>query len=576
MIKTSFLDLRAYHTSIRNSVKSKWSVLLILFPVGCFILYRLFENEFVTAAVNFLPWDNEKSAGFYRDLLQLFFSELLWLAAFFALAWAFVVYVPLLKIVDAIETRFLSKSLIYPVMVITASFIASVLVSYFTLRQFPNSSDEYVYLYQAETLAQGKLWQATHDLPNFFSFNNIAQKDGISVGRFPPGWPLILSIAYYSGFPAFLVNPILGLIALIVFYSFARKFYGHRIAMWSLISLALTSFYIFNSGSYFSHTSSLLFTIGFVYCVHRYEEKPAFIYGILAGLCVGMLVITRYYTALVVFIPVALYLLYKLKGRSIIFFLWMGLGSLPCAIFLMWYNYSITGNALMPVTTWAYNDEALGFVHGHSIAKGIEHIARRALMFLYWCSPALLILYFIYLWRKLTSKIERLTHPEDYLLIALIIGYFFYYEIGGNQYGPRFYFEALPFVVLFVVSKTFQLKEKWAVALLCAGLIYAAVKIPFIAKRESRIVAERNDIYQLVKENRLNNAVVFISSFTSVSRPMPVGDLTRNDVYYINDVLYVRDMKQKDRLMMEYYPDRVFYKYVRNKEKVHGRLVRIK
>lgn len=253
----------------------------------------------------------------------------------------------------------------------------------------------------------------------------------------------------------------------------------------------------------------------------------------------------------------------------------MGIGGLPCILFLFWYNYAITGDPLVPVTMWAYADESLGFVRGHSIIKGIEHVIRWTFMFMYWCSPAFLILYFIGLHRKIWDRTQRWVKPEDYFYLLLMIGYFFYYQIGGNQYGPRFLFEAFPFLVVFVVSRFFQYREKWSLALLCSGLIFAVVKFPFIAAREHRVIEERNDVYRVVSESRISNAVVFVASHTSVIRPMPKGDLTRNDVHYANDVIYALDLDGKNDKLMKYYSDRTFYKYVRDREKVEGRLIRV-
>jgi hypothetical protein len=102
------------------------------------------------------------------------------------------------------------------------------------------------------------------------------------------------------------------------------------------------------------------------------------------------------------------------------------------------------------------------------------------------------------------------------------------------------------------------------------------VKIPFIALREHRVVEERNDVYRQVEKEGITNAVVFISTHTGVIRPMSKGDLTRNDVNYKNDVLYALDLKEKNEALMRYYPERKFYKYIKDKESVEGRLVRLK
>lgn len=575
MIKTSILDFRAYQISLKNSVKSKWTTLLILFPVASYTLYRIFEPQVLAALVSVMPNDPEKSIAFYKDLLWLTFTEMLWLTGYFAFAWLFVRYMPLFRTAQQIERSFTSHQSLYATVIICASFASSIFISKRTLETFPNSSDEYVYLFQASALSKGKLWESAHDLPNFFFFNHIKQKDGIRVGRFPPGWPAVLSTAYFLGFPSYLVNPFLGLIALIVFYHFTKRFFGLRVALWSLIILALSPFYIFNSASYFSHTSCLLFTLGFVYPVYLYKERPRVLYGLIAGFCLGMIAITRYYTALLIFLPFFFYLFYQHRWRAIPLFFWMGVGSIPCLTFLLWYNYSITGNALLPVTIWGYDDEGLGFVHGHTFFIAIEHVVRRGLMFLYWASPGLLVLYFVFLVRKLFSRQEALTHPEDYAFALLMIGYFFYHEIGGNQYGPRFFLEAFPFLVVFVVRKVFEYKINWSLALVLAGIVYSLVKLPFIAERENQVIAERSDLYEVTTDSKITNAIIFISSPTGIIRPMPVGDLTRNDPYFANDILYVHDLGVNNRLLMEYYPDRQFYKYVRGRESVHGRLERM-
>jgi hypothetical protein len=562
--------------SVAQAGRLRQMTVLILALLGAYGAFCFFQPEVHSFILSYLPQEPGKSQAFYNDLVQLAFSEILWLFGFLLLTWVFGVYIPLNHIRDRMEAYLMKAPVLYVISVITLSFAVSVIIAHSSLHRFANSSDEYVYLYQAETFSKGKLWEKAHELPEFFYFNHIAQKDGISIGRFPPGWPAILSLAFYLDIPPFLINPFLGLISLIVFYLLAIKLYGQRVALWALPVLALTSFYIFNAASFFSHSSCVLCTLLFVYGIYCYREKENLWYLLLAGFALGMMMAIRYYTALIVFVPFFFFIFSEYRLKAIPVFFWIGLGSLPCVIAGFWYNYSITGNPLMPVTIWAYADESLGFVKGHTVVQGIEHIIRWMLMFLYWCSPAVLLLYFILLWKKVRHSTERVTHPEDYIFVLLLIGYFFYYEIGGNQYGPRFFFEALPFVVLFVVARVMNSRSQWAMALFFAGIIYGVVKIPFIASREHRVVEERNDLYQKVKRQGITNAVIFISTHTGVIRPMPAGDLTRNDADYNNEVLYALDLKEKNERLMQYYPKRKFYKYIKDKESVEGRLVRLR
>lgn len=556
-------------------IKSPWVPLLFLAPLLAFLVFRIYETELTALIIPLFPDEADKSFGFYRDFLELCFNEMLWQSMFLLMAWAILVYTPIRSLMLRVETSLACSPTVYmPVLlVVTATLLFA--IAYQTLDTFPNSADEYVYRYQAETLSQGRLAQTAHPLGGFFQFNHIGQKDGVSVGRFPPGWPLLLSVSFFLHFPAVWVNPLLALITLFLFHSFAKRYYGPRVAFWSLISLAFSGFFLFNSASFFSHTSCLLFTVGFVYCLRLSDEKHSDWYACLAGVLLGMVVITRYFTAVLIFLPVLIAMVYRWRWRSLRPLFFIGLGCLPLFGFLFWYDYRITGNPLLPVTVWIDPGETLGFVKGHTFMKAMEHLIRRMLLFLYWSSPALLLLYVVFLFQKLCNKVARLIHPEDYYMLLLTAGYFFYYHLGGNQYGPRFLYEAYPFMIVFVVYKAFAMKAKWPIALFAAGLIYAVVKLPYIMAREHRVVRERLDLYTSVKSAGISNAVVFISTPTSIIRPMPPSDLVRNDMNFQNDVLYAHDRGAQNITLMEYYPSRTFYKYVRDSDEAHGALIRL-
>lgn len=559
--------------TIITSLKSRWTPFVLLIPVAAYVLFRLFEEEATTFVIPLFPDEADKSRGFYNDMLHLWFNEMLWWSGFLLLSWLFIFKIPVsgtIRHVGSIISKHLS---VYIAALAALTIVSAVMITQFALDAFPNSADEYVYLYQAQTLGEGMLVQTAHPLEEFFHFNHIAQKEGVSVGRFPPGWPLLLSLSHTLNFGAWWINPMLGALALILFFSFAKESYGKQVAIWSTFTLAFTGYFIFNNASYFSHTSCLLFTVGFVYCLYRSDKRTSILYPLLAGFCLGFIVLIRYYTAVLFFIPVVVSMLYHHGWKSFRILVLIGVGALPAMLFLLWYNYEITGNPFLPVTMWADDTEALGFVKGHTITRAFEHTIRRILLFLYWCSPAVLILYVIHLIRKVLNRAERFVHPEDYFFIVLLCGYFFYHHLGGNQYGPRFLFEALPFAIVLVVNKALYARGSWQASLLAAGMIYAIAKLPYIIEREHRVVEERTDLYARVEEAALTNALVFVSTHTGVIRPMPVRDLTRNDMNYRNDVIYAEDRGDENKALMEFYPERKYYRYVRDRERVGGRLL---
>jgi hypothetical protein len=541
------------------------------------LLFLIFQTSILETLTPYFPLKGDKPLGYFIDLVELVAAEFIWVSIFLLIWWYLMEYTNITSLYGQIEKSLLRNPNRTISTIVAGFVVATVIVAVFTLDEFANSADEYAYLFQAETFSKGKLWYSAHELPDFFQFNHIAQKDGIWISRFPPGWPLVLSVGFLLNIPLFAINLTLGAITLYVFYRFVKTFYDARIAMWSLLSLSFTCFYIFNSASFFSHTSSLLEGLLFIYFFYMYLRRGQRLkHALLAGAFLGLMAINRYYTATLLFLPFFIYCIVKLKGRSFRLLFWIGVGCLPSLAFFFWYNYKITGNALLPVTMWAYHDEALGFINGHSFLRGVNHIFIRFCMFLYWASPAFLALYFFYLWNKIRSKSERLEHPEDYLFLILVVGYTFYYQLGGNQYGPRFYFEALPFLMVFIVAKILKSNQRWALSLLLASLIYCVIKTPFIAAREHKVIEERNDLYAQVRKHNVHHAVVLISSQTSVLRPMSIADLTRNDEQYKNDVLYAIDLDYKNKELIKHYKDRDFYLYQRHSDSSRGKLVKIK
>jgi hypothetical protein len=548
-------------------------LLLIGIVVAAFFV---FEKNIVSYIGPRLPTTYNKTIDYYFDLFRLGAYEFLWMAAILVLALLFYSKPSLLSGLTKMEAMMIDKQKQFLLIEITVIALVLFIIAFVVLQQFPNSSDEYVYLYQAKLLSKGKLWEQAHPIKESFAFNHIAVKNGISVGRFPVGWPLIISFFLALGLPAIVVNPVLALVTLFIFFKLAKKLYGAQVALWSLLIFSCSGFFLFNSASFFSHTACLLGTLIFVYCIHLYFDRDKIKYALLAGLALGFIMLIRNYTAVLLFIPFFILLLYNYGFRIFRLFIMIGLGALPCLLGFLWYNYAITGNPLLPVTVWGFQNEGLGFTNGHTALKGIEHILRRFLMFIYWCSPVFLVLYFIFLWEKIRNRKERMKVPEDYFFICFIIGYFFYYEIGGNQYGPRFYYEAFPFLILFILNGIFTKQKYFAKLFLYAAFIVMVIKLPFISYREHTIIDQHRDIYNLVKEKKISNAVVLIASGTSDIRPMPVGDLTRNDPSFTNKVLYAIYDEKHNASLMNYYPDRSFYIYMRQPGNVHGVLVKIR
>ena len=183
--------------------------------------------------------------------------------------------------------------------------LALAAINRFVLLDFPNSGDEYAYVYQAQTLAAGRLWNAPIEPPDVFFFNYIVQEPGRVFGSFPVGWPLALAAALRLGLPAWLVNPVLGALTLGLVWQLGTRLYGPRVGVSAAALVAVSPFFLFNGASYFSHTFCGALLLGAACLAAREDRAPAWV-PLGAGLLVGWAVLARYLTGAVCAVPIAL------------------------------------------------------------------------------------------------------------------------------------------------------------------------------------------------------------------------------------------------------------------------------
>src|SRR5204862_1484037 len=121
----------------------------------------------------------------------------------------------------------------------------------------------------------------------------------------------------------------------------------------------------------------------------------------------------------------------------------------------------------------------------------------------------------------------------DWIVPATVGAFVFYGGNGGNQYGPRYYFEAWPLALITVAKAIDPLllgglggaRAAWVAS---AILGHMAFQIGYAfprAEREHRVVVEREDLYSKVEEAKLHDAVVVVKSDVSQTRVMPPKDL---------------------------------------------------
>ena len=229
-----------------------WTASAILLTAG--LLITLNFGGIVITLAELLPSANENTTAFNVDLIELTGRELIWISLS-----TFVCVFLIGSDTFAISVnRFEHLICAQPERTLTITLMVCATFAWITatsvLKEFPNSADEYAYIFQASDFSHGKLWSDVHQHPEFFEYDHIVQKENKWISRFPPGWPLILSLAFVFAIPPFLVNIACAITATYFFYHLVRHINDERIALWSTFAVATSSFFLFNTASYFSHT----------------------------------------------------------------------------------------------------------------------------------------------------------------------------------------------------------------------------------------------------------------------------------------------------------------------------------
>jgi 4-amino-4-deoxy-L-arabinose transferase-like glycosyltransferase len=389
---------------------------------------------------------------------------------------------------------------------------------------------------------------------------------------FPPGWPALLALWGKLGNPYWLLNPLLGPVSILLVYLLGKKTVSPPTGLAAAAVYAISLFYLFNSGSYFSHIACATFLLGFALCVVQAEEGRARLWLVLAGLCVAIAFTIRYYPVFLIFIAFACHTMWR--RRTLATLPWIFLGAAPIALLFLMYNSMAFGGAFK--TGYDLQQETpigLKLVP----MRGVRVTVKRMLELLNWTSPLFPLLYatvFIY-----RLRLKSLCF-YDYFFPVVVVGFACFFLDGGNRYGPRYLFDAYPFMVLTVVAGVEAVIThhsgfwaRWVRHSLWVTCLYAVCALPFTALHIHRIVMQRQDLYRQVQERHLNHAIVIVKSATSPLSPMRIQDLTRNPPMLQAPVLYARETTVEQ--LKALFSDRSIWAYERDESAATGRLVRL-
>lgn len=234
----------------------------------------------------------------------------------------------------------------------TVGYVLVLVPLAYTLRLGIYQSDESAYLFQARCFAAGELYMEqprSVRQASLVSFDQHVLAGGKWYGKYPFGWPAVLSIGTLAGVE-WLVNPLLGLCLLGVTYLIGTKLIPPNQRASAVCLLALSPFFVLNCLGFMSHILCGLLLAGacFAYLSARDSKQPvAWYLGMLVCVALGALV--RPFTAACVgIVPVAAAgWQIRRQSKARLWFLFgaalLGLASAGCSA---WVNHQLTGSYL--------------------------------------------------------------------------------------------------------------------------------------------------------------------------------------------------------------------------------------
>jgi len=473
--------------------------------------------------------------------------------------------------------------------------LAAVLtVHWFAFRGMLLTPDEYAYLFQAELFASGRLWAAAHPLQEFFPAPFIVDHQERLFSVFPHGWSLILIPGVWAGAP-WLLNPLIGALTLFLLYRMGLRHFDRPTARWAVVITLCSPFFLFNTATGFSHSSSLFLVMLILLLVlGEAADRPGSEGGrdsgsgrrsspaakaplsLAIGLLSGMLAITHHLD-LFFLVPALCYFTFRRFSLriAVIRAACLALGLILPLALLFWLWGKQTGSPLItPISLYIPTTDFPGEVPAdgslftfmrrrEAIYIGIAHTTQWLLMLCLWIFPgAPLFMLPLLGVRKNTC---------DWIIIfgaaALGMGYFFYHSPGGWQYGPRFFYPVLPGLALLVARGIVRspalaarimrrpVRCSWlpmaAVSLILAGAVFTIGVGSFLRVLTTNLSRPMRAIHEAGAEP----SILFLG-FEEASH---LTNATRNSPDFDDPVLVCRDLGAKNRALMDFYPDRSYF-----------------
>lgn len=478
--------------------------------------------------------------------------------------------------------------------IFAVAFLAYAGVAGFVFKGIPRIDDGLASLFQAKIFARGALTLPLPDDAGFAPiFGILGKREGLGhwCGMYPPGWPALLVPGVWLGLP-WLVNPLLGAGLVVAIAELGRDLYNGRVGRAAALLALPSPFLLVLSGLHLSNVPTALYLCLALLALRKLWATGRWPWGGAAGLAWGVALLCRPLDAAVLGALFALAFLFPAKRldrcRGGIVAGLVAAGLALGATFA--FQQATTGDWATPGHEIGMGSRGqFGFVQltsykAHTPATGLEHtgLRLRALNdhLLGWPVPALFVVLLPFLLGRARTKEWLLLLPLPALLGTFAC--FWYYEV---EFPARYVSAATPYLFVLAARGLFALREAAAnrpalarlpAFLAVSGTLFLAVSLPaHFRAYDADYYDVESVLPRVVRDYGIANAVVFMDA-VGLDRSEADDDndfyatgFMRNELDLRGDVLYVRNLRERNADLLRRHPGRAayLYRYVRDQDK---------
>ncbi len=337
---------------------------------------------------------------------------------------------------------------------VPGSLLAALAVAWAAESWWPNSADEYGYVFLARTLLHGRLWNPAPPAPEIYEIAWTYVRDGKWFSQYPPAWPALLA-PFLLVHAAWLLNPLLTAMLCGLMLAALRLLHaGETMAVSLTVLLVASPFVLFNGASLFPHTLTAVLILGIVGLQLREQVRRVALHRAGIGALFGVLLLTRYDVFVLAAAPFLIDALWFRRAALLRDAPAYVLGGLPFAAAFTAYNQALTGHLLKTPYAWASGGAHIGLWGKHVVLS--QSLAEAGLRTAHWAgelaaftSPLLMLLAGLAIAAKLRAG--RLRWYNSLMPLAVVF-FFLYPATGGHEFGPRYWFFAWPTAMLTIAT----------------------------------------------------------------------------------------------------------------------------